>query len=246
MFSFDCYRRNIYEYIFSSCECLVVGCNEIGQVQAHVFTGLSEEEEEERTMMNKELHERYKTHGSAGQGTPGSTSGPVFYEDKCCGVKGCFSMFDNPKVNGDEHHYTSRINDKIVVPKGDSGRLAKAANLRADILACFTDKTMGIYIDSEEIIASLEKVKAMYLKPAAGGLWSRDVDQALQNLKPHITNCLQLPAGMKATIADRNGKVVLKRGTNTIESVWRCAYCLFLPSDRFLFVTYIAHISFKF
>ena len=201
-------------------------------VQSHVFTGLAEEEEE-RTMMNEELCDRYKTHGSVGLGKEGSVSGPVFFEDKCCGVQKSFAMFDDPCVLGDEHHYSNRITDKITVPKGDSGLLAKAANLRADIMACFKDKSQGVYIASEDIIASLEKVKVMYLKPAAGGLWTSEVDKAFQNLKPHIRNCLQLPEGMKATIADRTGKVVLKRGTNTIESVWRCVATYFLPFDPF-------------
>jgi hypothetical protein len=110
-------------------------------------------------------------------------------------------------------------------------------------MACFKDGSPGVYVASKDIITSLEKVKEKYLLPQAGGLWSEEVNKAFENLKPHIINCLQLPEGFKPTIADRAGKIVLKRGTNTIESVWRCVYFVctskyFLTCHRFFVCTH--------
>lgn len=200
---------------------------------SHVFTGLSEEAEE-RSVQTNELHNRYKNHSNMVLITDddgvvtGMQQGPVFFEDKCCGATSHLNapLGDWPpgvSPLADEYHIVNRIMDAVKCP-GDAHDLKmKVVALRTELRSCFSDVPgqPGRYITGQEILQKLEDVRANFLKEGAGGLWTAEVQAAFTNATPHILKCFELPPHIHPSLRDRNGKIVLKRGTNAQEAFWR-------------------------
>lgn len=172
---------------------------------------------------------------------------PVFIEDKCCSAAGHMlppiGKWETETPRSDEYHLTSRIMNEVKAPQDSQGAKTKACELRSQIKACFSDipGQPGKYIDSEHIVEKLHVVREIFLKPEAGGLWTAEVEKEFQNTIPHIRSCLQLPSHIKTFLRDRDGRIILKRGTNSMEAGWRYDVYLHLfalSQNIILFISY--------
>lgn len=199
---------------------------------SHVFTGLSEVAEE-RSLQTNELYSRYEKHSNMVLKTDdegkvvGMDRGPVFFEDKCCQVTGHLNAplgkWPNVTPLGDEYHVVNRVMDAVKCPADAHDLKVKQVALRNALRGCFSDVVgqPGRYIPGPQIWSKMEAVRLTFLKEEAGGIWTNEVDKAFYNTKPHILKCFDLPSHIRPYLRDRDGKIVLKRGTNAQEAFWR-------------------------
>ena len=212
------------------CECAVDHLSCIishGPVCSILFSGLSESKKE-RIGEAEELLQRYLQHGDMKEvtdsaGVKSHVNQPNFAEDKCCSASSHLKSagFLNPRVIADEYHISKRFKDASKVNFGDFTTATNLIEMMKAINKCFFDAEAGVYAKGEDIIARLDQVRAAFSTPESGGVWTAQVDTAFKNAKPHILECLRLEEHIPPTLRDRQGKIVMTRGTNVVENLWR-------------------------
>lgn len=194
----------------------------------HYFTGQAEAAEE-RAGEGEELLQRYMSHGNMtvqvdSTGKQVHVDQPNFAEDKCCTANAHLlpplGNWLNPHIVGDGHHYIKRITDSVKVTTGNITMAAKATEFRTRLAMCFFNVAPGVYAPAEAILERFAAVKQIFQQPEAL-LWTDEVEKAFQLVKPHILNCLHLEPHIRPTLKDRDGKIILSRGTSTTENLWR-------------------------
>ena len=140
----------------------------------------------------------------------------VFVLDLCCGdkqwlLRGGFKE-EEMRVVGDVFHIQKRI-----YTEADT-RHAQYSHFVGDVRKAFGSSETGVFWDGKKIISKLEEVKERWEKV---GVWQAKTSIAFERQKTHILNCLELPPQFPAYILDRNGRMVLIRGTNKAENMWR-------------------------